>query len=64
MSDGEEHEAENFEAEDQIVGVPLTKGLFSVEFLKALFRKFRFTGQGSQSIREGRKRKWFCICQV
>ena len=27
MSDGEEHEAENFEAEDQIVGVPLTKGL-------------------------------------
>ena len=29
MSDGEEeHEAEHFEAEDQIVGVPLTKGCF------------------------------------
>ena len=30
MSDGEEehHEEENFEAEDQIVGLPLTKGFF------------------------------------
>ena len=32
MSDGEEehHEEENFEAEDQIVGLPLTKGFFSI----------------------------------
>ena len=31
MSDGEEeHEVEHFEAEDQIVGVPLTKGVYRV----------------------------------
>ena len=36
MSDGEEehHEEENFEAEDQIVGLPLTKGFFIFEIKK------------------------------
>ena len=57
MSDGEEehHEEENFEAEDQIVGLPLTKG-FSFFEVKKKHQKFRFTCKGSES--PGTCRKW------
>ena len=58
MSDGEEehHEEENFEAEDQIVGLPLTKGFFDFHKNCKIIQNCRFTCEGSKS--PGTCRKW------